>query len=165
MSLSSLALEELAFLALTGIAVGSALIAVQTRYAVYSAVALGMTGAGVAGLMALLGFGYVAAFHLLVYVGATVTFMAFSVIMLREQPGMLKNLVPLAVVSAILICVTVIVAVNSMGIERHVAPVEMELREAAEALVDKYWFPLILAIVSLATIMIEGISVARGDEE
>ncbi len=164
MSLSSTMLEELAFLALTGIAIGSAIIAVQARYAVYSAVALGMTGAGVAGLMALLGFGYVAAFHLLVYVGATVTFMAFSVIMLREQPGMLKNLVPLAVLSAIMIFAAITVSLSSMGIERQASTVELELMDAAKALVDKYWFPLLLAIVSLATIMIEGISVARGEE-
>jgi NADH-quinone oxidoreductase subunit J len=165
MSLSNGVLEELAFMALSLIALGSGLAAVSTAQSVYAAIALGFTGTAVAGLIALLGFGYVAAFHLLVYVGATVTFMVFSVVMLRQEPRMLRGLTLASALNAALLGLIFYMVAVSTGIGGAAPRINIDLGHVSSAFIEQYWFPLLLVVASLATIMIEGIVVARGEKK
>jgi len=165
MSPSSSVLEEFAYLALSLIALGSGLVAVSTEQAVYAAVALGFTGTSVAGLIALLGYGYVAAFHLLVYVGATVTFMVFSVVMMRQEPRLMRSLATVSVLNAVLLGLVFYMIAVSTGIGGALPSINIDLGRVAKEFIDDYWFPLLLVVASLATIMIEGIVVARGERE
>ena len=155
MSLSSSSLQDLAFMVLSLIALGSGLVAVSTSQMVYAAIALGFTGTAVAGLIALLGFGYVAAFQLLVYVGATVTFMVFSVVMLRQEPQLLRGLTVASALNAALLGLIFYMVAASTGVGGAVPKVNIDLARIASALV----------VASLATIMIEGIVVARGEKK
>ncbi|MEM4667197.1 MAG: NADH-quinone oxidoreductase subunit J, partial [Thermofilum sp.] len=59
----------------------SAALAVKVKEDFYSAILLGLTGLGVAALIGLLGYTFLAVFHVMVYVGATVTFVVFGVLL------------------------------------------------------------------------------------
>jgi len=151
-----------AFATLSITAVLFALIAVKTKDSVYAAISLGFVGSSVAGIIALIGFGYLAVFHLIIYVGAAVTFMTFSVLMLKEKPGTIRGIWPLALLNSILLGVVIFLVVSRVPAGHSEAlPGTLEI---AEALLAKYWFPMLLITLSLATVIIEGIVVARGGE-
>ncbi len=157
-------LEVGAFTAISLYILVSALIAIKAKDSIYAAAALGMVGLGIAGLIAMLGYGYVAAFHVVIYVGAAVTFVTFSVLMLREQPAEFKEIKVLAALNALLLAGVYLLAIRSTGIG-ELGSVYLNLGEVARVIIEQYWFPLLIVFVSLATIMIEGIIVARGEEK
>ncbi len=151
-----------AFATLSITAVLFALIAVKTKDSVYAAISLGFVGSSVAGMIALIGFGYLAVFHLIIYVGAAVTFMTFSVLMLKEKPGTIRGIWPLALLNSVLLGVVVFLVISRIPLS---SPKALPgIVEVAETLLVKYWFPMLLTILSLATVIIEGIVIARGGE-
>jgi len=151
-----------AFATLSITAVLFALIAVKTKDSVYAAISLGFVGSSVAGMIALIGFGYLAVFHLIIYVGAAVTFMTFSVLMLKEKPGTIRGIWPLALLNSVLLGVVVFLVTSRIPLS---SPKALPgIVEVAETLLVKYWFPMLLTILSLATVIIEGIVIARGGE-
>ncbi|MCD6511004.1 MAG: NADH-quinone oxidoreductase subunit J [Thaumarchaeota archaeon] len=149
-----------AFLALALIAVAFSILSVLTKDYVYSALSLGIVGISFAGLFATLGYGYIATFHLLVYVGAAVTFIAFSVVMMRELPEDYRSLKFVALAIGELFAILI-----SASLLSGVAPVQLKpmpsLSELADTIVSTYWFPLLVLALSLATVIIEGLVIAR----
>ena len=63
-----------------------AVLVVGQKSLIYSAMSLGLLGMANAGLFAFLGYTLIAVFHLVVYIGAAVIFIMFSVTMFREVP-------------------------------------------------------------------------------
>jgi len=155
--------EMAAFGCLAALTLAFGIAAVKARDSVYAALSLAFVGSSVAGLMALLGFGYLAAFHLMIYVGAAVIFITFTVLMLREPPAEFREIRALGLLNALLLGLALYLAANSVT-TRETALYE-SLSEAASLIFDKYWFPFLVLVYSLATVIIEAMVIARGEKE
>ncbi|MCD6244189.1 MAG: hypothetical protein DRN78_03230 [Thermoproteota archaeon] len=136
----------------------SAILIVWHRSIVYSAFFLSMLGVGNAVLFAMLGFPIIALFHLAVYVGAAVTFILFSVVMLREAPTVEVPTKLLAILSSVLLAV---IMINIFSVFNVQPAYTLNYRDLTSLLVDKYWFALIVAALALVTTLIEAITLAR----
>lgn len=140
------------------LAVISSVLVVLHRSIVYSAFFLSVLGIANALLFSLLGFPIVALFHLIVYVGAAVTFILFSLVMMREVPTVEPGLRVAAFASLIL---TVLV-LSRIFLSVNAQPsFYLEYRDLTSALVEKYWFALVVASFALVTTLIEAITIAR----
>ncbi len=153
-------LTTLTFLLTAALALISAALVVGHRSLVYAAFFLDILGTANAILFALLGFPLVAVFQLTVYVGSAVTFILFSVVMLKEVPGLTVPIREFAIVTIVL---TVLALAGIFYSATAIQPVveTVELSELASLVVHKYWFALLLSILSMATTLIEAITLAR----
>jgi NADH-quinone oxidoreductase subunit J len=90
-------MPDIAFLALSGLVIVSAIFALEARELIYGAVGLAFSLIGVAGLFILLGAEYVAMFQVSVYVGAVVVLILFTIMLVRRESCKRKNRAGLAV--------------------------------------------------------------------
>ncbi len=146
------------FLLSSALSIIAALFVVLHKSIVYSAFFLSMLGVGNAILFTLLGFPIIALFHLSVYVGAAVTFILFSVVMLREAPSVEPPIKALAVLSVIVLAIILIKAFSPFSAEPSFF---LNYRDLTSLLVTKYWFALIVAAIALVTTLIEAVTIAR----
>jgi NADH:ubiquinone oxidoreductase subunit 6 (subunit J) len=112
---------DIAFLALSGFVVVSAIFALEAKELIYGAIGLAFSLIGVAGVFILLGAEYLAMFQIAVYVGAVVVLILFTIMLVQresgqiveqEEPGLLGRagayvavLVALAVAAAVIFLV------------------------------------------------------------
>lgn len=136
----------------------AAALIVQHKSIVYSAFFLSVLGTGNAILFSLLGFPIIALFHLSVYVGAAVTFILFSVVMLKEAPVVEPPTKALAVIAAGLMALIIMKVFSAFSVEPSFL---LNYRDLTALLVTKYWFALIVAALALVTTLIEAITLAR----
>src|ERR1700680_4804367 len=102
---------DAAFIALTVVAVGGAISALEAREIIYGAVGLAASFFGVASLFFLLDSPFVAIFQITVYVGAVAVLVLFTVMLIREGRWCGDSMGPGARVAAL---VTVVVLVFSL---------------------------------------------------
>lgn len=155
-------LAEIAvFACLSTLAVVFGFLAVKSRDSVYAALSLAFVGSSVAGLIALMGFGYLAAFHLVIYVGAAVIFLTFTVLMLREPPAEFREMRLAALVNAVALATILYMLLR----QTFLGNVELKenLSEVSALIFGKYWLAFLALVYSLATVVIEAIVVARGE--
>ncbi|MEM0093908.1 MAG: NADH-quinone oxidoreductase subunit J [Thermofilum sp.] len=134
----------------------SAALAVKVKEDFYSAILLGLTGLGVAALIGLLGYTFLAVFHVMVYVGATVTFVVFGVLLVGRGAGFEKRMgVPALAVSALLAAALFLLLSTSKPTR-----VNIDLSSAASAILGENAVALTLLALSLASLVIAGIAVA-----
>ncbi len=146
------------FLLSSTLSIIAAIFIVYHKSIVYSAFFLSMLGVGNAILFALLGFPIISLFHLSVYVGAAVTFILFSVAMLKEAPSVEPPIKALAVLSVIILTIILIKVLSPFSAEPSFF---LNYRELTSLLVTKYWFALIVAAMALMTALIGAITIAR----
>jgi NADH-quinone oxidoreductase subunit J len=151
---------------LSAFAVASAITIVKQRVVLYSAVALAFLGFAVAGLAALLSpgaYGIYSVFHVLLYVGATVTFIALTIVLFRGidvKPSPTAGTI-LGIAVAFLVAVVTVVAVYPVTQGTFSQPQALDLVELANQLLGTYWFPIVVLIVGLVTTVIEALALAR----
>ena len=157
-------LGVMVFIALAAVAVLSSLLVVEHKSLVYSAFFLGVLGMANAALFAMLGFTFIALFHVVVYIGAAVIFILFSITMFEETPSVGR---PTKIIAAVLALLTFLllafIFVQFFG--GPLQPVYLDFRELASLLVQKYWFALIVAALTLVTTLIEAITLARREDK
>ncbi len=136
----------------------AAVLIVHHKSIVYSAFFLSVLGVGNAILFTLLGFPIIALFHLSVYVGAAVTFILFSVVMLKEAPVVEPPVKALAVIAAGVLALIMVKIFSVFSAEPSFL---LNYRDLTALLVTKYWFALIVAAIALVTTLIEAITLAR----
>lgn len=144
--------------------VTAAILSVRSEEDVYSAILLGMVGLGVAAFMAMLGYGILSIFHILVYVGATVTFVVFSVLLIGRSAGMERRLYFPAVLSGVVLGLAYFVSMYSLS-TAAVPPVSIDLRQLSEEIFGRHFLSLIFLTFALASVMIEGILIASSRGE
>jgi len=166
MSLSELAADPtvVTFFALAAVTIVSSILVIAHKSLVYSAFFLGVLGMANAALFALLGFTFVALFHVAVYIGAAVTFILFSITMFEEVPSVERPIRLIAALSAVLIFV-LLVGTFTLYFNVPFQPGYIEYTELAKLLVERYWFALIIAALTLITTLIEAITLARLEEK
>lgn len=153
---------------LAGLLGGSMLVAayyvVRHSDLVYASIALALLGLANAGLMALLGFGVVASFVVIVYVGAAVMFIILSISMLGGGGEEVRDEVRGAAAGGAALA-TLLVVMAGLGLFKAYAPVgQYTLRQVAEVLLSKYLPVLGVLMVALAATLVEAIAVAKRGE-
>lgn len=139
----------------------SSYLVVRSRDLVYASGALAVLGVLNAALLALLGYGIVAAFLVIVYVGAAVMFIIVAVSMLggggleRWQPE--KGFFAAASILAVLL---IIILASSLH-AAYTQPAGISLQSVSGILVGKYLPVLGIIFVALAATLIEAIAIAR----
>ena len=104
---------DAAFVALTVVAVGGAISALEAREIIYGAVGLAASFFGVASLFFLLDSPFVAVFQITVYVGAVAVLVLFTVMLVREGRWFGDSMGPAARVAAVVTVVALIVSLVS----------------------------------------------------
>ncbi|MGY0288387.1 MAG: NADH-quinone oxidoreductase subunit J family protein [Candidatus Methanodesulfokora washburnensis] len=148
----------LLFILSSFLAVIAAVMVVWHRSIVYSAFFLSILGIANAILFAILGFPIISLFHLAVYVGAAVTFILFSLVMMREAPSVEPETKITAVISVIML----IILFSELFIgARGETSFYLNYRDLTSILLERYWFSLLVAALALVTTLIEAITLAR----
>ena len=146
--------------------IASALYIVRQKVVFYSAVALAFLGISVAALIALLSpqaYGIYSVFHLLLYVGATVTFLAITLVLFRGievRPQPTTGVVA-GFIAAVLVGMATVIIAGSYVPTTFSPPRGLDLTALADELLGQYWFPIVVLIVGLLTTVIEAVALAR----
>lgn len=154
-------IDIIVFAILGTLAIAFSLLVVEHRSLVYGAISLGFLGIVNAALFALIGFTFIALFHLAVYVGAGVIFILFSVTMFRMVPTVEIRVKRIALVIVTLIAISLAAIFWSYSNISVVAPIDFSYRELSEVFTRDYWFPFLVTAIALVTTLIEGITLAR----
>jgi len=156
------------FLLFSAFSISSALIIVNTKsllYAAFSLVFLGMSTAAAIALLDPEAFAFYSVFHVLLYVGATVTFLVISLVIFKnlELTGEGSRwAIPLTAIFGSL----AVIAVLYVGLTDYrgtFEPVQLSLGQVSYILVQQYWFPSLILVVALAATLIEAVTLARRD--
>ena len=151
---------EAALLTAMGMSVVGALGVVAARRTIYAAFWLAVVGVATAAFMALLGFTYIAVFHLLIYVGASVSFLAFTVLMVEpeQEPPPAHSLGRALLAAAIgLVLATPLALIVPPVVTR----ITVSLSEFVDMLATRFDYPVIVTLIALAAVLIEAVAVAR----
>jgi len=106
----------------------------------------------------LLGYTFLAVFHVLVYVGATVMFVIFGVVLVGRGAGSERHMtLPAAITSLLVAC-----AVYTLLRQAAVPRVSADLAEAAAELFKGSATALVFLALALASLVIAGLSIASG---
>lgn len=154
--------EIITFISASILAISSAVMVVKTRSLIYSALFLGMLGVSMAIFFALMGYQIVSLFQIIVYVGATVTFIIFSIVMLRETyvVEVSSKILSISTATLILLMFTAIIFYTTGGVYSS-TPINVPYDKVTELLMENYTLPLIIVVFALITTLIEGIIIAR----
>ncbi|AWR99811.1 NADH-quinone oxidoreductase subunit J [Metallosphaera hakonensis] len=145
-----------------------ALFIVNSKNVFYSAVALAFLGMSVAVLIADLDpavYSLYSAFHLILYVGATVVFLSISLVMFRglEVKEVRTPWAPaMALLSAVALFAVIVLSTGPIATS-SVSIQPLNLAIIGERLISQYWFPAVILVIALLTTMIEALSLARRD--
>ncbi|NOZ89575.1 MAG: hypothetical protein GXO15_06595 [Crenarchaeota archaeon] len=154
------ALEALAYtVSLAAVAAGS-IGAIVARRSIHIVSWLVVAALGVAAVLAMLGYTYVAVFHVVIYIGTAVTLFAVIVMLLgsgsEPRPWMPGRLL-LAVMAAAALQAPLLVQGLSGG---RPGGVRVSVRDAGEALLS-CWLCTILMVIAIATVLVEAVALAR----
>jgi NADH-quinone oxidoreductase subunit J len=143
--------------AIAAVVVGAMGIVVAKK-AFYILLGLVTSALGVASILALIGYTYLSAFHVIVYIGTSITLIAIVMMLLgrhiEPQPWKPERLL-LAIAAAFILQAPVFMyaTIGSPSFKATISEVSRQLFEC--------WYCTILIVVTLATVIIEAIAIAR----
>jgi NADH:ubiquinone oxidoreductase subunit 6 (subunit J) len=109
--------EDIAFVVISALTIGSAIVSLEAKHVVYGAIALAFSFLGIAGLFIILDATFVALFQIIVYIGAIAVLIIFTVMLVTrdaESKMAREPFKPVGVLIAVLIALLVgIVAISS----------------------------------------------------
>jgi len=164
MSLQASLFDAAIATSLAAIAAGS-VGAVIARKTVHSVAWLVIASLGVASIFALLGYGYLSVFHIVVYVGTSVTLLAIVVMMLgcSMEPRVWK---PSRLILAFFAAAALEAPLALHALSNPVSTSEIAGRglgfERASKMLINCWICTLLMIVTVAAVLVEAIAIARG---
>ncbi len=147
---------------LVAVAAGS-LGVVAARKAVHMIAWLVVAALGVASVLALMGYGYIAVFHVVVYVGTSVTLLAVVVMLLgcsAEPRAWRPGRMLLAFFAAAALQAPLLIYALSNPVPSEKLSTGLSIGEAARSLLD-CWLCTLLMVITLATVLIEAVAIAR----
>ena len=150
--------SDLAFVgAMLALAAGS-VGAVVARKSMHIVSWLVVASLGVAAGLALLGYSYISVFHVVVYIGTAVTLLALVIMLLgcsvEGRPWRPGRLIISFFAAAALLTPILVYAGSTVSHARA------SIAEAAQALL-RCWFCTLLMVITLATVVIEAVAIAR----
>lgn len=161
--------DDLAFLALAGVMLGSALLVVLGRDIIRSALWLILSFAGLAGIYGLLGSPFMAISQVLVYIGAIAVLILFAVMITSSKRGPAKLVFQQqwwgGAIAAILLVGLMITAVLLTAWPHDGVVYVAEVREIALTVFDDYLFAFEALGVLLLAAVIGGLYLAKRDDD
>ena len=163
---------QLAFVALAGVTVGSAVMVVLMPNILRAALFLGLTLFGTAGLFVLMNAPFLAAVQVMIYVGAVTTMIILAIFLLHRVMKIgffqaIYNPVLAAGAAGLMFLFLFITVANSIWINNVVAngPASkgMGVDAVAQALLQPYVFPFELASVILLAVLVGAVVIAKED--
>ena len=143
-------------------AVGIAVAILKTKSIVYSIYLLAFLGLTTAGYIALLGFQFIGAIHIIIYVGAAVLFFIVSISMIGDVKTKLYNQKELTVMATLLFLLSYYsfkIIVDSLVYSPSTTIVEGKM--ISNYLLTNYSPQLLIAVFAMATTIIESLILAK----
>ena len=153
---------------LLGLSAGIGVVVVKRSF--YAIVWLAFVGASVAILMALTGFTYLALFHVLIYIGATIAFLMFVMTAIGEEKeeGETRHSVSAAIAAGL---ASVAILFPLMSVSKYIetysiydimktSDINLWIEASRRIFID-YWPVTLIALIALVAMLIEVIAVAR----
>src|SRR5712692_1920867 len=106
--------EDIAFVTISALTIGAAIVSLEARQVVYGAIALAFSFLGVAGLFIVLDATFVALFQIIVYIGAIAVLILFTVMLVTKDVEADAEREPIKPFG-ILIAVTIAVLVTAVA--------------------------------------------------
>ena len=161
--------NDLLFLALAAILIGSALLVVLGRDIMRSGLALILSFAALAGLYVLLDAPLVAAAEVLVYMGAISVLLLFAIMLTQSKLAPVRlafhHQAWAAAVAAVVLAVLLAVVVTATAWPQQVnQPLHTATSALAKLLFDQYVLPLEIVSVLLLAAVVGGVFLAKRDE-
>ncbi len=170
--------DDLLFLALTGVMLGSALLVVTLRDIIRCGLAMIVSFGALAGLYVLAGAPFVAGAQVLVYIGAISVLILFAIMLTqtKDAPGALvfqTQAIPAAiaaVVMALILAITVVATDWSAVTERMwtftgTPPAGRDELGVAESLFKDYVLPFEVVSVLLLAAVVGGVFIAKRERQ
>ncbi|GAB6147666.1 NADH-quinone oxidoreductase subunit J family protein [Stetteria hydrogenophila] len=146
---------------LSGVMLVAAYYVVKCRDLVYASIALAALSSMTAAFAALLGFGLVAAFIIIVYVGAAVMFIILSLSMLGIRESGARSRVR-GILAALGGLAGFLYASASTGLfKAYARPDSFSAADVAEAMLARYLPVVWILVVTLAATLLEAVAIAR----
>jgi NADH:ubiquinone oxidoreductase subunit 6 (subunit J) len=113
--------EDVAFVVISALTIGSAIVALEAKQVVYGAIGLAFSFLGVAGLFIVLDATFVALFQIIVYIGAVAVLILFTVMLVTrevESQSRREPIKPIGIIIAVVIAVlvTVVASVSNLSV-------------------------------------------------
>jgi NADH:ubiquinone oxidoreductase subunit 6 (subunit J) len=164
--------QDIAFVLLSGMTIGAAIIALEARQVVYGAIALAFSFLGVAGLFIVLNATFVALFQIIVYVGAIAVLILFTVMLVTkgvEEESEHEPVKPMGVIIAIAI-IALVGAVASVSNLSSWYPqssfvVPYVVNGIGTLMTNQYAVPLEILALILGASVVGALTLAKVDKE
>jgi len=166
-------MADVVFLALSGLIIASAILALEARELIYGAIWLAISLMGVAGVFILLGAEYVAMFQVAVYVGAVVVLIMFTIMLVHRESGRIVDeegpgrLGRAGAFVAGLVALTVAVATILLTPVSPAAPefYRVALPELGRLLASSYSIALVILGLLIGATVIGALTLAKVERE
>ena len=160
--------DDLVFLALAGVLLGSSLMVVLSRNIIRSGLFMVLAFAGLAGFYALMGATLVAAAQVLLYVGAISVLILFAVMLTQSKSGPARLVFhsqawAAGIASAIVGLLLIMSVVMTTWPLAMPTPIEQSARDVAKLLFDQYVLAFEVISLLLLSAVVGGIYLARRD--
>jgi len=156
-----------AFLAVSVITIGSAIIALEFREIIYGAIALAISLLGIAMFFVLLEATFVAMFQIAVYVGAVVVLVIFTIMLVRRQAWMAVPEGRRKIMGVVIMFVTMFglgtVFITSGLTNWHMEESTVTFAQIGEQILTYYSPALIAMALTLAAAVIGALVLAKVD--
>jgi len=156
-----------AFIAVSVITIGSAVVALEFREIIYGAIALAISLLGIAMYFVLLEATFVAMFQIAVYVGAVVVLVIFTIMLVRREAWMIVPEGKRKVMGLIIMFVTMFglgaVFISSGLTAWHVPESSMTFTQIGDQILTYYSPALIAMSLTLAAAIIGALVLAKVD--
>ena len=145
--------------------IGSILV-VALRQPMRVAMALISTMIFLGGVYGLLGVHFIAAFQVLIYVGAVMVFMVYVIMLLDPRDPALKGrfspLVVPGIIGGLMLAYALVHAVNGLLGNTTSAPARFGLKEFSVSFLNEYWLHFELTSVLLLAAVVAALAVIKG---
>ncbi|HJL71830.1 MAG TPA: NADH-quinone oxidoreductase subunit J [Candidatus Poseidoniia archaeon] len=169
MEREELTMVEFAFIALTVMAISSAILALEAKEVVYGAISLAIMLMAMAGFFILLDAPFVAMFQIIVYVGAVAVLILFTVMLVRRDKWLkppVSGLTVVGIITGLILASTFgLLLINSTLGSVVVSSGSVSFMLIGVELISEYWVALEVLALLLAVSLIGALTLAKIEEE
>ncbi|MCE4623878.1 MAG: NADH-quinone oxidoreductase subunit J [Caldisphaeraceae archaeon] len=145
--------------------IAAAYYVVKIKDLVYASVMLDVLASIIASMLALIGYGIVAAFQVLIYVGAAVMFIIITISMIGARGKETKEPF-LGFITGTFLSIAIIIIVMGGGLFKlYARPGYVSPSQAAAGLLSHYFPVIVLIIIAQAATIVEAISISKRGEK
>jgi len=163
--------EDIAFIVISALTIGSAIVALEAKQVVYGAIALAFSFLGIAGLFIVLDATFVALFQIIVYIGAIAVLILFTVMLVTRETETVTTREPfrpmgIAIAVAIALFVGAVATVSNLSTMYDTSNFNYSVVAViGNALTSQYSTPLEVLALILGDSIVGAITLARVDQE